>query len=304
MDLFDRHLLVQRRSRVSQSSLEHDFLLQRVAEDLSGRLQAVLRDFPLALNLGAHHGHLSRVLGTASHVGEIISTERCPELLEQCNGLRVLCDEEVLPFRDASLDLVVSALALQFVNDLPGCLVQIRRALKPDGLFLASLIGGRTLFELREAFLMAEEEIDGGASPRVAPFADVRDCGQLLQRAGFALPVVDRETVKVTYRTPFDLMRELRGMGATNILIARAKRPLKRAVLFRAVEIYQQKFGQEDGRVSATFELLTLTGWAPHHAQPKPLKPGSARHRLADALGVREIAAGEKVPMPTNNDSD
>lgn len=304
VELFDRQLLVRRRARVTETAQNHDFLLQCAAEDICGRLEAILREFPRALNLGAHHGLLSRALRAVPTVGYIVSAESCPVLLARCDGPLVLCDEEVLPFRGASLDLVVSALALQFVNDLPGALIQIRRALKPDGLFMASLAGGQTLFELREALLMAEEEIEGGASPRVAPFADVRDYGGLLQRAGFAMPVADSETFKVTYNSLFDLMRELRGMGATNILISRSRRPLKRATLFRAAEIYEERFSSEAGRIQATFELITLTGWAPDESQPKPLKPGSARQKLADALGVKEISAGEKVSALKKRESD
>jgi len=207
----------------------------------------------------------------------------------------VTADEEVLPFRDASLDLVVSALALQFVNDLPGVLVQIRRALKPDGLFLAALIGGDTLTELRQSFAAAESEIEGGVSPRVAPFADLRDLGALLQRAGFALPVTDTDRVIVRYDSAFGLMRDLRRMGATNALLDRRRTPLKRATLMRMAEIYAQRFADSDGRLRATFEIVWLSGWAPHPDQQQPLKPGSAQARLADALGTREISTGEKA---------
>jgi SAM-dependent methyltransferase len=188
----------------------------------------------------------------------------------------------------------VSALALQFVNDLPGTLVQIRRALKPDGLFLAALIGGETLTELRQAFAAAESEIEGGASPRVAPFADLRELGALLQRAGLALPVTDVDRLTVRYDSAFDLMRDLRRMGGTNALNARRRTPLKRATLTRMAEIYAQRFADADGRVRATFEIVWLSGWAPHPNQQQPLRPGAAQARLADALGTREIPTGEK----------
>ncbi|HVU40031.1 MAG TPA: methyltransferase domain-containing protein, partial [Xanthobacteraceae bacterium] len=207
----------------------------------------------------------------------------------------VAADEEALPFRDASLDLAVSALALQFVNDLPGALIQIRRALKPDGLFLAALVGGETLTELRQAFAAAESDVEGGASPRVAPFADVRAIGDLLQRAGFALPVTDSDRYTLRYETPFALMAELRRMGATNALVARRRTPLRRATLLRMAEIYRERFADSDGRVRATFEIVWLSGWAPHPGQQQPLKPGSAQSRLADVLGSREISAGEKT---------
>jgi len=201
----------------------------------------------------------------------------------------------MLPFGDATIDLVVSALALQFANDLPGVLVQIRRALKPDGLFLAALLGGETLTELRQSFAEAESDIEGGVSPHVAPFADLRDLGALLQRAGFALPVTDADRVTVRYDTVFALMHDLRRMGATNALLARRRTPLRRATLLRMAEIYARRFADADGRVRATFEIVWLSGWAPHPDQQQPLRPGSAKTRLADALGAREISAGEKA---------
>jgi len=207
----------------------------------------------------------------------------------------VVADEEALPFRDASLDLVVSALALQFVNDLPGTLIQIRRTLKPDGLLLAALIGGESLTELRVAFAEAEAEIEGGVSPRVVPFADLRDLGALLQRAGFALPVTDVDRVTVRYASPLALMHDLRRMGAGNVLTARRRTPLRRSTLLRVLEIYAERFADPDGRIRATFEIVWLSGWAPHESQQKPLRPGSAQTRLADALRAQEISAGEKA---------
>src|SRR5262245_45118808 len=218
----------------------------------------------------------------------VIDAEAAPHLLAQCQGPRVRADEEALPFRDGSLDLVTSGLSLQLVNDLPGTFVQIRRALKPDGLFLAALLGGRTLTELRHALLAAEEEVEGGASPRVAPFGDLQDLGALLQRASFALPVVDADTVTVTYPDALALMRELRAMGAANALKARRKGPLRRATLARALALYQERFGLPNGRVPATFEIITLTAWAPHESQQRPLKPGTATVPLAEVLGRKE----------------
>jgi SAM-dependent methyltransferase len=287
--LFDRALLARRRARVAASATEHDFLLARVADDLAERLAIVRRSFPLAVNLGAHHGLVSQAIRGIAGVERVIDVDAtAAALLHGKTSLRVVAEDDALPFADASLDLVVSGLSLQLVNDLPGALVQIRRALKPDGLLLASLLGGATLKELREAWLAAEAEISGGASPRVAPFADVRDMGALLQRAGFALPVVDSETVIVTYATPLALMQEIKAMGASNMLIARRRTPATRALLLRAAETYAERFAGPDGRVPATFEILTLTAWAPDESQPKPLRPGSAQTRLADALGVSE----------------
>lgn len=289
--IFDRALLARRRERAAAGAGDHDFLLARVADDIAERLTFIKRTFPLAANIGAHHGLLSQRVRGVAGIERIVDVERCLRLLGH-EGLRVVADEEALPFADASLDLVVSGLSLQLVNDLPGTLVQIRRALKPDGLLLASLLGGATLKELREAWIAAESEVSGGASPRVAPFADVRDLGTLSQRAGFALPVVDSETVTVNYASPLALMRELKAMGASNMLAARRRTPVTRRLFVRAAEIYAEHFAAGDGRVPATFEILTLTAWAPHESQPKPLRPGSAQARLADALGVEE----RKVP--------
>lgn len=286
--IFDADLLTTRRNRAAQRASEHDFLLQRVADDLAERLAIVRRDFARALDLGCHHGVVGRRLGAAPNVAHLVSLDPAAEMLAQAPEPRVCGRLDALPFAPASLDLVVSGLALHLVDDLPGTLIQIRQALKPDGLLLAALLGGRTLHELREAWLIAEDELLGGASPRVAPFADVRDLGGLLQRAGFALPVVDSDTVAVTYADPLALMRDLKGMGASNMLADRRRVPVTRGLVMRAAEIYADRFGLAGGRVPATFEILTLTAWAPHESQPKPLKPGSAQSRLADALGVPE----------------
>jgi len=286
--IFDRDLLLLRRERHAEEAPAHDFLLERVGEDFTERLLLIKRRFPLAANIGAHHGLLSRRLVGIGGIERVIDVDRSLRLLRRCNAWRVQADEEALPFAAGSLDLVMSGLALHLVNDLPGALVQIRRALKPDGLLLAALLGGETLKELRQAWLAAESEVTGGASPRVAPFADVRDLGALAQRAGFALPVVDSEAVTVTYATPLALMQELRAMGASNMLVARDRRPVTRRLLMRAAEIYAERFAIAGSRVPATFEILTLTAWAPDESQQKPLRPGSAQTRLADALGVPE----------------
>jgi SAM-dependent methyltransferase len=290
--IFDRALLRRRRRR-AQALGPATFLLDRVAGDLADRLAAVLRRFAFAVDLGSPGEAVRAALFSLGTVGAIVRADAVPDGGKRPEKL-VAADEEALPFADASLDLVVSALALQFVNDLPGALVQIRRALKPDGLFLAALLGGETLTELRQAFAEAESEIEGGVSPRVAPFTDLRELGALLQRAGFALPVTDVDRVTVRYDSAFGLMADLRRMGATNALNARRRAPLKRATLMRMAEIYAARFADADGRVRATFEIVWLSGWAPHPDQQQPLKPGSAKARLADALGTREISAGAK----------
>ena len=285
--VFDRALLRRRRERARALGPE-TFLIDRVAIDLAERLGAVLRQFEMAVDLGTPTDAVREALAGNASTGTLIAASPLPD------G-DLVADEEALPFRDGSLDLVVSALALQFVNDLPGALIQIRRALKPDGLFLAALLGGDTLTELRQAFAEAETEIEGGVSPRVAPFADVREMGALLQRAGFALPVTDVERLTVRYSSPFILMGELRRMGATNVLTERRRTPLRRATLLRTAALYAERFADGDGRVRATFEIVWLSGWAPHESQPKPLRPGSAKTRLADALGVAEQSLGEKA---------
>lgn len=300
--LFDRALLVERRNRVAATADAHDFLLQHAAEDLADRLSVTRRQFDSAVVLCAFHGVAGRRLRGLPNVGLVIDMEVAALLLARCEGPRVLGGEELLPFRDGALDLIVSALSLHFVNDVPGVLAQVRRALKPDGMFLGAMLGGRTLVELREAMLAAEAEIEGGASPRVAPFADVRDAGALLQRAGFALPVADSDVLTVTYATPLDLMAEIKAMGASNALVARSRKPLRRATLMRACEIYAERFSTPDGRIAATFELITMTGWAPHESQQKPLQPGAARTRLADALGVPELPAGDKADSADADD--
>jgi SAM-dependent methyltransferase len=292
--MFDHRLLRARRARAAALG-PSTFLLERAAEDLSDRLAAVLRRFDRALDLGTPTDALRRVLAASGKVGTIIAADPPGATRADRPELAVVADEEVLPLRDASLDLVVSALALQFVNDLPGTLIQIRRALVPDGLLLAALAGGDTLTELRQAFAAAEAEIEGGISPRVVPFADVRDMGALLQRAGFALPVTDVDRVTARYPSPIALLHDLRRMGAANPLVERSRRPLRRATLRRMVEIYGDRFSDRDGRVRATFEIVWLSGWAPHASQQKPLAPGSARQRLADALGTSERSAGEKA---------
>lgn len=292
-EVFDRALLRARRRRAAALG-PATFLLERTANDLAERLNAVLREFPLALDLGTPGDVLRRALRADSRIGALIALDSLPELLPH-DAPAVAADEEALPFRDASLDLVVSALALHTVNDLPGTLAQVRRALKPDGLFLAALLGGETLTELRQAFTLAEAEITGGAAPHVAPFADVRTLGMLLQRAGLALPVADVDQVTVRYANPFALLTDLRRMGATNVMRERSRTPLRRTTLLRMAEIYAARFADPDGRVRARFDIVWLSGWAPHESQQKPLRPGSAAARLADALGTIERSAGEKA---------
>ncbi|MCB5174347.1 methyltransferase domain-containing protein [Microvirga lenta] len=279
--VFDRPLVRHRLARAVKAGYA-DFLLARAVEDLEERLSTVLRPFPLALDVGTPTPAVAEALRLSGRAEEVVRVAPVPE------PGSILGDEERLPVAGERFDLAVSLLALQSVNDLPGALVQIRRALKPDGLFMGALLGGATLNELRQSFTQAEAELEGGVSPRVAPFADVRDLGGLLQRAGFALPVADSEVVRVRYGDPFALMRDLRRMGFTNSLNDRRRTPLRRATLLRTAQIYAERFADPDGRLPATFEIIWLSGWTPHESQQKPLRPGSAKMRLADALGVPE----------------
>jgi SAM-dependent methyltransferase len=294
--LFDR---VLHRRRLDRAAADYaGFLKQRAAEDLVERLAAVRRDFPIAADLGARDGAFARALAAsdaASKVGLLVETDLSAAMLAARGGVRLVADEEWLPFAPESLDLVVSSLALHWTNDFVGALIQIRQALKPDGLFLGAMLGGSTLSELRAALTTAELELSGGAGPRVSPFADAFDAAGLLQRAGFALPVTDVDRVSVRYDHALALMADLRAMGETSVLVEGAGRPLTRPLLARAAELYAQRFAEPDGRVVATFEILALTGWAPHASQPQPLRPGSAKLRLADALHTREHGAGEKA---------
>lgn len=284
--VFDRPLLRARLARAHGQGAA-GFLLDHVAGEFPERLAAVLRPFPRALDLGTPGPALAQAIAAP---GPALLVRAAPGLAALGRGpwLGVVADDEAPPFGPGAFDLVVSALALQHVNDLPGALAQIRRVLAPDGLFMACLIGGQSLQELRLAFAQAEEETLGGVSPRVAPFADLRDMGGLLQRAGFALPVTDVDQVVVRYGSMFGLLRDLRAMGATNALLARDRRSLRRATLMRAAEIYAARFADPDGRLRATFQFVWLSGWAPHESQQKPLAPGSAKARLADALGTVE----------------
>lgn len=298
--VFDRRAVRLHRERAAARLAEHDFLFCEVAEGLAERLDDINRRFPRALEIGARGSALTdRLAGRGG-----IETLVCCDLSARMLGggahttqprLAVVADEEHLPFAPGSFDLILSCLSLHWVNDLPGALIQIRRALKPDGLFLAALFGGATLVELREALLEAEIAEYGGAGPRVSPFADVRDAGGLLQRAGFALPVVDSDTLTVNYSNALDLMRDLRGMGESNAVAERRRSFTRRSTLLRAAAIYADRHADESHRIPATFQVLTLTGWAPHATQPKALRPGSATTRLSTVLGTKEISAGDKA---------
>ena len=284
--LFDRPLILARRRRALRAATAGaDFLAARVIDDMADRLAVVSRRFPVAAVLDDPTGRLTQLLASSSKVGQII---RLDPLAAAGDPLSLVGREDALPFATGALDLAISALTLHTLDDLPGTLVQIRRCLRPDGLFMAALPGGDTLTELREALAAAEVELTGGLSPRVVPFLDVRDMGGLLQRAGFALPVTDSDRVTVRYASMFALIRDLRAMGATNPLVERSRKPTSRHLFLRAAEIYASRFADADGRIRATFQIISASGWSPSDSQPKPLKPGSAAMRLADALGTQE----------------
>lgn len=290
-EIFDRGLLAERRRRARRRDPDGGgFLLEPVVDDLMDRLAAVNRHFGTALDLATPGPALARRLAASGRAETVVRLDRLA-----APDVAVVAEAEALPFRDGTFDLVVSALALQFVNDLPGLLVQVRRVLRPDGLLLAAFPGGETLGELRESLAVAEAEETGGAAPRVGPFVELPAAGALLQRAGFTLPVIDQDRLTVRYASALDLMRDLRRMGAASVLAERSRVPLRRAVVARAAAVYADRFADADGRVRATFDIISLSGWAPSESQPKPLRPGSAKARLADALGAVERPAGEKA---------
>lgn len=291
---FDRRAWRLHRDRAARGICA-DFLHAEVAERLVDRLGAVNREFLAVLDVGSHGGALSRALTQHPGIERVVSFDPSLGFLARGVGIRVAADPELVPFRDGCFDLVATALALHWAGDLPGALVQLRRVLQPDGLFLGAMLGGNTLVELRTALIEAELAEEGGASPRVSPTADLADAAALLLRAGFALPVADAETIIATYPDAIALMRDLRGMGETNALTARRRTPLRRGTLRRAAGLYAERFGLPDGRIPATFDILFLTGWAPDRSQPRPLRPGSATQRLAKALDTVELSAGDRA---------
>lgn len=287
-EIIDTGLLVDRKRRaVARAVAGADFLMERAAEDLAERLATVGRRFEKAAALFCVTPAARDAVLASGKADVAVRIEADAAFLGGGEG--IVATPGHVPLDPASIGLAVSLLSLQDENDIPGMLVQIRRALKPDGLFLGAMAGAGTLAELRESLLAAEAELSGGASPRVLPFADVREAGALLQRAGFALPVTDVETVTVRYATMFDLIRDLRAMGATNVLSGRSRKPTSREFFARAAAIYAERFSDPDGRVRATFSFIWMSGWAPDASQQKPLRPGSAQVSLAEALGRKNV---------------
>lgn len=290
MQIFDRATVRRHRDRAARRLDQYDFLFRETASRLADRLEDVARDFPLVADIGCHGGELSDAIRGRRGIETIIHSDLSPAMARRAGGVALAADEEFLPFAEGSLDAIVSNLSLHWINDLPGALIQIRRALKPDGLFLGAMLGGETLYELRQCLTHAEVQVEGGLSPRVSPFTDSRDLGALLQRAGFALPVVDSDIITVRYENPMRLLDDLRGMGESNAVAERRKGFTRRATLLTALQRYLHEYQDaEDGRVLASFQVLYIHAWAPHESQQKPLRPGSAAHRLADALKAEEF---------------
>jgi SAM-dependent methyltransferase len=298
---FDRKSVRAHRDRAAENIGEHDFLLGEVAARLSERLDDIKRDFACVLDLGCHGGALGEMLAGRDGIETIVQCDLSPAMVRRAAvknrgfALSLAADEEFLPFADGSFDSVLSNLSLHWVNDLPGALIQIRKVLKPDGLFIGAMLGGETLGELRQALMEAELANEGGVSPRVSPFADVRDAGDLLLRAGFALPVADSDRITVTYPDALSLMRELRAMGEANAVRSRRHGFSRRATLLQAAALYEARHADKGGRIPASFEIVYLSAWAPDDTQPKALRPGSASRRLADALATEEHPAGDKA---------
>ncbi|WP_033068432.1 methyltransferase domain-containing protein [Thalassospira australica] len=287
--VFDRDILKLRRDRAATKAQDYNFLFAETAERLADRLDDTTRNFPLAVDLGCHSGELGQIIGARGGIKTLYQTDIAEGYARAAKGnngkASLVADEEFLPFAEGSLDLILSNMSLHWVNDLPGMLLQARRALKPDGLFLACMLGGDTLKDLREALMTAEAEEEGGVSPRVSPFVDVKDAGALLQRSGFALPVVDADDITIDYPDALKLMRDLSGMGESNLIAKRSKKFTKRSTLARAAAIYHERHARPDGRVHAKFQVIFLTAWAPDESQPKPLRRGSGQVSLVDFLG-------------------
>jgi SAM-dependent methyltransferase len=294
----DKELLRRRQTRAHRRDVAGaDFLMKAVVADMGERLAGIERRFSVAVAFGGRADGLAEALIGSGRVDQVFRLEQAAAALDPSRFAGAVADEEALPLAAQSIDLFASALALQWTNDLPGALIQIRRALKPDGLFLAAMTGGSTLAELREALFAAEVEVRGGASPRVIPAADVADLGALLQRAGFALPVADRDSLTVRYASAPRLFADLRAMGATNAMVDRERTPVGRRLFARAAEIYAERFSDPDGRIRATFEVISLSGWAPHESQQKPARRGSGTVNLAEALHARRS-------LPRQSDAD
>ena len=296
--LIDDKAHIRNRDRAAANFDQFDFLKQAVTERIMDRIDTIRRDLPHVLDIGCHNGVLTEALLASPKITSVSAMDPSPEMArltkQRCGVDAVAAPYDAIPFEGQQFDGIFSAFALHWANDLPGVLIQLRQRLKPDGVMVVALAGGETLGGLRAAMASAESEVSGGMSPRVLPMGDIRDMGGLISRAGLTMPVADSDTITVTYEHLFRLMADLRAMGESNAMNSRVKRMTGKSLLMRAAEIYQQRFGTDDGRISVDFEIITLTGWAPDASQPQPLKPGSAQQSLASALGVEERDAEEK----------
>ena len=296
--LIDDRAHIRNRDRAAANFDQFDFLKQAVTERIMDRIDTIRRDLPHVLDIGCHNGVLTEALLASPKITSVSAMDPSPEMArltkQRCGIDVVAASYDAIPFEGQQFDGIFSAFALHWANDLPGVLIQLRQRLKPDGVMVVALAGGETLGGLRAAMASAESEVSGGMSPRVLPMGDIRDMGGLISRAGLTMPVADSDTITVTYEHLFRLMADLRAMGESNAMNSRVKRMTGKSLLMRAAEIYQQRFGTDDGRISVDFEIITLTGWAPDASQPQPLKPGSAQQSLASALGVEDRDAEEK----------
>lgn len=293
--IFDRQLIRRRRERAAATISRHDFLLKNIAQYLLERLDDIRRPFDTVLDLGCHHGILGRMLLEKRPSCTLVSCDPSLAMLALAGGTGVVADEEYLPFQPDSFDLIISNLSLHWVNDLPGTLLQIKNCLKPDGFFLGSVVGGDSLCELRRCLFEAELDLHGGACARVSPFITLRDAAGLLQRAGFAIPVADVDTMTLLYSSLFQLCADIRGCGHSNAVIERSRVPTSRSLILAAAERYQKLHAEADGRLPVTCQIVYLSGWKPHLSQQQPLRPASAAHRLAQALNAREQVTSDPV---------
>jgi SAM-dependent methyltransferase len=282
LNLFDRNLLRKRRARAARDWAAHDFLKREAVARVAERIDEIRRDFPLALDLGGHQGEMAQALRAHPRVGHIVTADLSEAMARRAPRPACVCDEELLPFAPESFDLVTSVLSLHHVNDLPGVLIQLRQALKADGALIAVLYGANSLRELRSSLIHAAA-LGFGLSPRLSPLVEIRDAGALLQRAGFALPIVDNDLLTIEYQTAPGLLKDLRGMGETHLLKGHL-RPMQRDYLAATLDHYETHHRNAEGYVTASVEFITLTGWKPHPSQPQPLKPGSATQSLKNAL--------------------
>ncbi len=293
--IFNQQLLRHHLRRAALGDISQDFLRQRVAEDIASRLSLIKREFELCALFGDKSDCMRSALETLPNLHKMIAVNTIGPVVSSPAKRHIVGSEEHLALKNESINLAISPLTLQFVNDLPGALIQLKRSLKPDGLFIGAFLGGDSLVELRDALLSAEIDIRGGAAPRVHARVDIRDLGTLLQRAGFALPVVDSDRITVTYRSTVHLMHDLRALGLTSVLVHGGGVGLNRRILERLEEIYRARYPAANNRIRATFEIIYLTGWAPHESQQKPLRPGSAKTRLADVFKTEEISLSSEL---------